>query len=160
MPDWLWVVMFLSIGILLFLLEIFTPGFGLSGLSGLIAISIGIYLSFKKLNLFWGIISVLAGLSLVIVTIKVFPKSRFWKKIRLDLEESKKEGFITSEDLERFIDKEGVTLSVLRPTGLALIEGKRLPVQSEGIFILKGKEIIVIRREGNMLVVKEKMKGG
>jgi membrane-bound serine protease (ClpP class) len=86
----------------------------------------------------------------------MFPKSAFWKKIRLDLGETKDKGFVSSEDLQEFMNKEGKTLSILRPSGLALIEGKRLVVQSEGVFIPKGKEIIVTRIEGNRVVVREK----
>ena len=156
MPSWGWVILFLSIGMLLFLLELLTPGFGLAGASGLILIFIGIYLSFKTLDPFWGLISTLASSTIIIIAIRLFPKSIFWRRIRLDLEISKKRGFVTSEDLEKFINKEGTTLSVLRPSGLALIEDRRLPVQSEGIFIPKGKGIVVTRIEGNTLIVREK----
>ena len=156
MPSWCWVILFLSIGMLLLLLELITPGFGLTGISGLVLLGIGIWLSFKNLNLFWGLISTLASLTIVIIAIRLFPKSVIWRAMRLDLEISKKRGFVTSEDLEKFINKEGITLSILRPSGLALIEDRRLPVQSEGIFIPKGKEIVVTRTEGNTLIVREK----
>jgi len=156
MPTWFWVILLLSIGMLLFLLELFTPGFGLTGISGLVLLGIGIYLSFKNLNLFWGLISILVSSSIVIIAVRLFPKSLFWRRIRLDLEETKEKGFVSSEDLQKFINKEGITLSVLRPSGLALIEGKRLVVQSEGVFIPKGREIVVTRIDGNLLVVREK----
>jgi len=159
MPNWILVIIFLSLGMLLFLLELLTPGFGLTGISGLILLVIGVYLSFKNLNLFWGLISILSSLAFVIIAIKIFPKSLFWKKIRLDLEEAKEKGFISSENLEKFINKEGITLSILRPSGLALIEGKRLPVQSEEGFISKDKKILVTKIDGNLLVVREKKEG-
>lgn len=157
MPDWLLVVIFLSAGMLLFLLELLTPGFGFTGVLGLIFLGMGIYFSFKELSLFWGIISILVSTGIVIMVIRLFPRSLVWRKIRLNSEISKEKGFVTSQDLEKFIGKEGITLSTLRPAGLALIEGKRLPVQSEGIFILRGKKIIVTKREGNVLIVKERV---
>jgi len=156
MPEWLLVVLFISVGFILFLIELFTPGFGLTGISGLISIAVGSYIAYTKLNLFWGLISTTISLLGIIGFFKVFTKTGIWKRLRLETTEDKGKGFRTGRNLEKFLNKEGLALSPLRPTGTALIDGKRIDVVAEGLYIDKGKNIRVVRIEGNNLIVREK----
>jgi membrane-bound serine protease (ClpP class) len=48
----------------------------------------------------------------------------------------------------------GKSLSALRPAGIADIAGQRVDVVSEGEFIDAGRDIEVVREEGNRVVVK------
>lgn len=156
MSNWIAVILSLSIGFILFLVELFTPGFGLCGIGGLILIIWGSYIAYTKLNLFWGIVSSVVSILAITFFFEVFTKTGIWKKLRLDTREDKDKGFVTGRNLEGFLNKEGVTLSPLRPIGTAIIEGKRVDVVAEGGYIDKDKKIWVVRVEGNKLVVREK----
>lgn len=155
MPEPLRVIAFVSVGFILLLVELITPGFGITGISGIILLIIGCY-SAVKLSLFWGILTTLASILLVVGFFKLFSRSFIWKKIRLDSQESKEQGFSSSEDLSGLLNKNGVALTVLRPSGIALIDGKRVDVSAESIFIDKDKKIKVTAVEGNKVTVKEK----
>ncbi|TAN61555.1 hypothetical protein EPN16_02990 [bacterium] len=155
MSEPLRVIAFVSVGFILLLVELLTPGFGITGISGIILLIIGCY-SAVKLSLFWGILTILASILLVVGFFKLFSRSFIWKKIRLDSQESKEKGFSSSEDLSGLLNKSGVALTTLRPSGIALIDGKRVDVAAESIFIDKDKKIKVTAVEGNKVTVKEK----
>lgn len=155
MSEALKVITFVSIGFILLLIEVFTPGFGITGISGIILLIIGCY-SAAKLSLFWGILTTLVSILLVVGFFKLFSRSFIWKKIRLDSQESKEKGFSSSDDLSGLLNKNGVALTALRPSGIALIDGKRVDVTADGVFVDKDKKIKVTAVEGNKVTVKEK----
>jgi membrane-bound serine protease (ClpP class) len=155
MPEALRVVLFISLGFILLLIELFTPGFGLAGISGILLLTFGCYLAYIKLNLFWGILTSLVSLLAVIGFFKIFSHSFIWKKIRLENKQSKENGFSSGTDLSHFLNKTGLTQSALRPSGIAIIDGKRLDVTAESLFIEKDKKVKVIKVAGNKVIVKE-----
>ena len=55
-----------------------------------------------------------------------------------------------------FINKIGITKSLLKPSGIAIVDGKRIDVISSDKFIDPDTEIIVDRVEGNQIYVKQK----
>jgi membrane-bound serine protease (ClpP class) len=63
----------------------------------------------------------------------------------------------TSQDLslETLIGKRGETLSDLHPAGIAKVDGQRLDVVSDGVFIPKGTPIEVTLVNSNRIVVKK-----
>jgi membrane-bound ClpP family serine protease len=62
---------------------------------------------------------------------------------------------VTSQaaDLEGYLGKEGVAVTNLRPSGIALIDGRRLDVVSRGEYIEKNAPIIVSAVTGNQIIV-------
>jgi membrane-bound serine protease (ClpP class) len=63
---------------------------------------------------------------------------------------------ISDENFSRLKDKSGVTVTELRPSGIAEIDGKRYSVVSEGEMIDSSVEIIVKEVEGNNIIVRRK----
>ncbi len=161
MPEWLLVLTLIVTGFILLLIELLIiPGFGFAGVMGLLSLVAGSYIAYTKLNLLMGLIVSLGSLIIIIFSLKLFPKTRIWKSLRLDKAETKKDDFqSSSKDLEVLTGKEGISITPLRPTGTAIINGKRVDVVSEGIFITQNTSIKVISVEGNRVVVREK-KGG
>jgi membrane-bound serine protease (ClpP class) len=53
------------------------------------------------------------------------------------------------------IGRTGETITNLRPSGIALIDDQRVDVVAEGEFVGSGKEIVVVKVEGNRILVKE-----
>lgn len=85
-------------------------------------------------------------------------QSRLWQKVTLRDSLTGQKGFKSSAaDLSAYAGKEGMTDSVLRPSGKVDIEGHILDAVSRGDFIEKGKRVIVIKAEGSYLVVKKRM---
>ena len=165
LASWTELVIFF-LGIMLLLLEIFiVPGFGITGISGIILILAGIFLSLVKnplsapkaqltqafYTLSFAIIVTFIG---IILSWKFLPHTGLWRKIILSSAETKKEGFQSAADLKSYLGKTGKSLSPLRPTGRAVIEQKTLDVITEGEFIDKDKAIKVIKVEGNKIIVK------
>ena len=157
----------LSLGILLLLLEIFViPGFGIAGVSGILLILAGLFLSLIKhpfsapraqlIQAFYTLsLSVIISFAALILSWKYLPRTGLWKRIVLDSAEAKKEGFQSAEPQNFYLGKSGRSLSALRPAGRALIEGRILDVITEGGFIERDIPIKVVNIEGNKITVKE-----
>jgi membrane-bound serine protease (ClpP class) len=156
----------LFLGILLLLIEIFViPGFGIAGVSGIVLILTGIFLSLVKhplstpksqliqafYTMSFAIIITFVG---VILSWKFLPRTGLWKRIILGFAETKKQGFQSAASLESYLGKNGRSLTALRPSGRAIIEDKTLDVITEGEFIDKDKSIKVIKVKGNKIIVK------
>lgn len=158
MSEWLLVFSLMILGIVFMMLEFFViPGFGFMGFLGLISLGVASYFSYTKLNPFLGVITGIVSIGVIVVLIKMLPHSKFWRKLQLRKEETRAAGYSsTRKGLEELSGKTGTAVTVLRPVGKALIEGKRIDVVAELGMIAEGKEIEVIKVEGNRVVVKQK----
>lgn len=166
LAGWTELVIFFS-GILLLLLEIFViPGFGITGISGIILILAGIFLSLVKHPLsasntqlaraFYTLsFAIIVSFVALILSWKFLPRTTLWKRIILSSRETKKEGFQSAASQESYLGKTGKSLTPLRPTGRAVIEGNAQDVITQGEFIDKDKQIRVVRVEGSKIIVKE-----
>lgn len=144
------------VGFILVVVEMFHPGFGAPGITGGILLVLGVILSATSfLEAFIMIIIILAilGVALTIVLQSVV-KGRLPKNLILQNTQKKEEGYTGTEDLKYFLEKEGTTLTVLRPSGLADFQGVKLDVVSEGDFISKDVKVKIVKVEGRRIVVK------
>ncbi|MCM8783695.1 MAG: hypothetical protein NC818_02805 [Candidatus Omnitrophica bacterium] len=158
MPNWLLVLTLILLGYVLLAIEILIiPGFGILGMSGIASLILASYFAWTKLNLGLGLIVSLGSLMLIILSWRLFPKTKIWKKLRLEHQETKEAGFKPFKgDLSSLVNKIGKTISPLRPVGICLIEGKRIDALSEGgVFIEQNKQVLVIKTEGNRVIVKQ-----
>lgn len=140
--------------------EVFMPGFGLPGISGIILELIAIVLVYLR---FGGLAAL--GLTLIVLALVAIALSlalRSVKKGRLSKssmvlsdEETPEEGYVATKDMEVFLGREGVTTTVLRPTGMAEFDGVKLNVSADGEYIAKDEPVRVIRVEGARVVVKK-----
>ncbi|MFW5972100.1 MAG: NfeD family protein [Bacillota bacterium] len=155
--GWGLVVLFL-VGLVLLILEIFVvPGFGITGIGGLTAIFASIYFLFPSFELAITAMATVLLLTVagLIVLMKIFGSSRLWKNISLLESQTKEAGYLAQSDKKELIGKIGKTVTPLRPSGIAEIEGERIDVVSEGGFIDKNEDIIVYKIAGNRVVVKK-----
>ncbi|WP_352419834.1 NfeD family protein [Proteiniborus sp.] len=150
-------VIFFGIGFLLVIIEIFAPGFGVPGILGIIFLIAGVIVTAKTLiQALILIIIILAILGvLTSILLKSASKGRLSKKIVLSTSINKDEGYIGTSDMKFFLDKTGITLTILRPAGTVDFDGVKLDVVSEGDYIPKGKEVKVIKVEGRRIVVRQ-----
>ena len=169
-----WEILLFVIGLILIALEIFVvPGFGITGISGILLTFIGLVLSMVK-NVGFnfemsgnGAIteSVLVVLSSFVISIAVmfaffgrFTNSKLFKTLSLQTSENNSEGYnstIFSEPAS-MKGKTGIAMSDLRPSGKIMIDGEWYDGQSDGDYIMKGAEIKVVGVMNAYLIVRLK----
>ena len=150
-------ILCLLVGIALLVVEVFMPGFGLPGVSGLILIVIGVVMTWNTYGAVAGLAVTLIALALAGISISVSIKSAangklsrsalFLKDTVASVEQH--------EENAALVGKAGVTVTVLNPVGFAEFDGVRLNVITEGSYLEKGKPVQVIQVEGNKIIVKE-----
>ena len=150
-------IVLFAVGIVLLLIELFIPGFGIFGGLGLVALILCIVFQAK---------SVAEGLLLfliigLIVVIIGFIAGRSLKRgwlyrssLVLKDSQDKEAGYVAADGFSRFIGKVGVSTTPLRPSGSALIDGERVDVVTEGEFIASETRVEVIKVYGSRVVVK------
>jgi membrane-bound serine protease (ClpP class) len=144
------------IGILLLVAELFLPG-GLIGILGFAAILGSFFLASE--NVIHMGISILIAIIISIVAsifmIKVLGrKMSIFKKIILNDSTNSEQGYVSNVNRVDLLDKQGVTLTQLRPAGKIKIEDEIIDAVSEGAFIQKDQEVKVIKVEGSRIVVR------
>ncbi|HHU30080.1 MAG: nodulation protein NfeD [Bacillota bacterium] len=152
------VIFLFIIGLILLLAEALAPGFGVLGIGGLVAVIASVILSAASTG--QGVRTLIAAIVLTALVIAVIyrylKKSPLWSQIVLQHAAKSEDGYLGTGDYSRLVGKEGVTLSVLRPAGLAEFDGERIDVVSEGSFIDRGVKVKVAKVEGTRVVVRPK----
>ncbi|WP_040214184.1 NfeD family protein [Clostridium polynesiense] len=148
------------IGIILVTIEMFIPGFGVAGISGTICLVLAVLFSadsfFEGLIMMLVIFVILGVLFGVVLT--SLSRGKMNKTLVLNEEQRKEKGYISSEDLNYFIDKQGNAITDLRPSGSVDIEGLKLDVVSDGEYISKGTKVEIIKVQGNKIIVRKATK--
>lgn len=157
MPLWLNVIILFLIGFILIFIEVvIIPGFGFTGILGTLALGWACYLAFTTLSPVLAAVITLVSIAVLFLLFKIFPKTLFWQKTRLSLTQRKNMGYeVTIPGLENLMHKTGIALTMLRPSGTALIENKHYDVTTDSEFIEKDEKIIVSAIEGNKIIVKK-----
>ena len=148
----------LKTGLALVILDILALMTGVAAVIGLVLLLSGLFFTFGGDMTALYILSggvLLAGIVFYFL-LDHLSQSRLWQKVTLRDSLTGQKGFKSSAaDLSAYAGKEGMTDSVLRPSGKVDIEGHILDAVSRGDFIEKGKKVIVIKAEGSYLVVKK-----
>ena len=134
------------VGIGLIVLEMFLPGIGLPGISGLIMLLAAIGLVWRAYGAVWGIVACLAVIALVTTAIVISLKSAKKQTPDSAQQEEKKKASL--------VGREGVTQTPLRPSGIILLDGERKSVVTEGEFLDAGKPVRIIHVNGSRIVVE------
>lgn len=104
----------------------------------------------------YAIIGVLIGGAGSLLFLKVFPRRNMWGKLTLKDRLTSEAGYQTmNQEYASLIDKEGITVSVLRPVGTIRINGKDYSAISNGQWIEKGAKIKVVKVDGTKILVEE-----
>jgi membrane-bound serine protease (ClpP class) len=162
------IILFVA-GIVLILLEIFViPGFGVTGILGIICIIASLFLALIgggnlpfidghqiSVAIIQLASALAAALVLLIILARYLPKSTIFNKLVLSHEENSAKGFVSSKSLSELIGKEGKALTTLRPAGMADFNGDKIDVVADGDYVQQGSRLKVLRVEGSKVVVRE-----
>jgi len=152
--TWLPALCFI-LGFVLITIELFNPGFGAPGISGIILLILGIM--FTARSLLDAMIMVL--ITLVVIGIILFlvirsaSKGKLNRKLILSERMNKEAGYVGRSEPESFLGKEGTAITMLRPSGIIGVDGVRLDVVTDGEFLPKGTKVKIARIEGMRIVV-------
>lgn len=139
------------IGVLLIVMEILLPGFGLFGFSGSIALILSLTLTTIKYG--FTALLVLLFVSLLFAFLFIhFLKSKKEKLILHDTLTTKDFDETTLQGLE---GKQGITLTTLQPYGMIEVEGKKIDVTSNEGYIDKNKTVQIIQVKCKTVIVKQ-----
>jgi membrane-bound serine protease (ClpP class) len=152
-----WEVIFLFVvGVILLLIEAFFPNFGVLGLAGAGAIVASVVLSAATAGEGLRLLASSLVLSALVIAVsfRYLKRSGLWSQIVLQFAETKEQGYVGPGDSSYLVGREGVTLTPLRPAGVAELEGRRVDVVSEGGFVAAGTPVRVVAVEGSRVVVR------
>lgn len=137
------------IGLALLLTELFIPGL-IVGCIGIILMTGSIVLAFMYHNPLYGIL-------LIFVTVIIVPVIIIWvlKHIRVTGAQNVEDGYTSvDETLTSLVGQEGMSVTPLRPVGIAMIGSRRVDVTSENMMVDKNTPLRVVKVEANKVVVK------
>lgn len=144
-------------GIIIIIAEIILPSGGILTLMATGLIGYSLYIVFSTVSSSTGIIFVLADVFIIPITVIIGLKLLAKSPVTLRASLSKEDGVTSqSPELEKYIGMGGTALSDLRPSGTAMIDGKRLDVVSRGEYLERSTEIFVLSVTGNQIIVCKK----
>jgi membrane-bound serine protease (ClpP class) len=143
-------------GLILMVVELFVPGWGIFGILGLISLGSAVVLA--AYDPAFGIVSLLVALAITLVgvwiAVKVFGMKGVWAKMILKESQKNESGYTSSRDWKDLVGKKGMTLTPLRPAGWVEVDGEKYDVVSEGGMIPAKTAVKVIHVEGSRIVVR------
>jgi membrane-bound serine protease (ClpP class) len=138
-------------GFIFLAIEIFLiPGFSVPGLVGLAMVGYGIFRAHSAYGASGALITIAVSAVAAVILIRGALRSRTVNSFGLAYSEKEAKAV---NDYSSLVGKEGKALSKLRPSGIALIDGRRLDVVTDGEYIEKDSPIRVSDVEGTRIVV-------
>jgi membrane-bound serine protease (ClpP class) len=157
------VLLLLGLGVLALGIEVFaTPGTIIPGLIGAALIGSSMVLAMSgtsptgaDLLRALAVLGASIGISAAVIYawVRHLPSSNRFSGLLLRSATHSSEGFISAPVRHDLVGQEGVSLTDLRPSGMAKVGGERLDVVTEGEYIPAGQRIKVLRSEGYRHVV-------
>jgi len=166
-----WEILLFLVGLILIGIELFViPGFGITGISGIVLIVTGLTMAMIDNSVFDTggsdfVAPMFKSLSIVVISIvlsfsvslylgsKMFTSKTFSFMV-LHSQMKSETGFVSNSQNE-MVGKTGIAATMLRPAGKVEIENEEYDAKSEIGFIDKGTPIEVIRHESGQLYVKK-----
>ncbi len=163
-----WELVLFIVGLILLLIEIFViPGFGVAGIVGMTLIILSLLaglignvgLQFPDLRhiaeAVWTLIMTLLLSGILIYSLsRYLPTSRRFNRLVLQPALHREAGYMASEARTDLLGQEGITLTPLRPSGMARFKEERVDVVTAGEYIPPNTRVRVTRVQGNRIEVR------
>lgn len=172
-------LLLIGAGLLLLAVEVFIiPGFGIAGILGILLLAAGMVLSFQgfvipkpefpwqwdlfRRNLLMVAFSLLGSVVLLVVFfVYIFPSiSRRISGPYLSATLAGVRSDTGAPERAIAVGDRGEVTKPLRPSGLAAFGDEELDVVADGEFVAAGEKVVVIRIEGNRIVVAKESSSG
>lgn len=153
--NWTSLIMFV-IGIILLGIAVIVPGFGVPEVGGVLFMFSGVVLAVDSI---W---TALLSLSIAIILttiityglLKLGFRSKILNKVVHQTNHTSERGYVSASSMDAYLNKTGIAITELRPTGFIEIDGKRLDVLAEIGFISKNEKVEVVKVEGSTIFVR------
>ena len=145
------------LGVLLIVAEVYLiPGFNVVGILGALVMLVAVAMAFMQAGVIGGVIAMMSASALTGGTLWWMWKSGAWNRFVLssNLKTDERTLAREGEQRSRYLGKQGVAVTPLRPTGVAEIEGERIEVVTEGDFISAGSRIKVVAMDRRKYFVR------
>lgn len=151
------IIIFLTVvGLLLIGIDFFLPGFVL-GSFGILLMLLSVIITFNHAGVAWGsvvfILETALGIGAGFAAIHYGPRTAAGKK--MILAHDQRDQRASAAHPPELVGQEGVAQSFLRPSGMALLNGKRLDVVAESGLIEAGSAIKVVAVTGTQIIVRK-----
>ena len=165
-----WEIILFIVGLALIIVEIFAfPGFGIIGLIGIVVMLAGLIFSlvnnvnfsfeevsipdFRK-SIYTVISGIVLSVIVIIISISRFGKKGMLRRASLTKEEKIEDGYIVvNPNLFNLINKEGISQTILRPSGKIIIDNEYYDAVSLYGYIEPSSKIKVVKFENSQLYV-------
>lgn len=154
MSAWILPLVFQILAIFTVVAEIFLPSLGLLSLTALGFVGYSLFLVYSTfpMSVFYAVL----GVDLILVPVVCIIGFKMLESSPLSLKKklSASQGVVSqSPDLKNYLDGTGKSITTLRPSGTALIDGVRLDVVTDGEFIEADTPLRVCKVTGNQVIV-------
>ena len=166
-----WEIVIFILGVLLIGIELFIlPGFGVSGITGIMLVLSSFTLvmidndwfDFSNVQipdlskaLLVSIGGVIGAISLIFIIISKFSSLKYFNHVTLESTLSAEEGYISHKPQKNLSKRDGIAYTVLRPSGKVQIDNIIYDATTRGEYIERGEKIIVSSCEKNTITVKK-----
>ena len=140
------------IGLLFVGLELIVPGGFIAGIVGVLSMIVGISMIIN--NLYLAFLTVVIAITIDVLFILVFLSKDFdsSKFNKFVLKETNSKSFTQSS--KKYLNKKGITITPLRPSGKIEIDGDYIDAITRGDFIPKGCEVVVSEIKDFKIIVR------
>jgi len=147
-------IVVLLIGIILIAVEVYMPGFGIPGISGILCTVTGIFLTGRTMQerIIVGVIAIVVIAIMLVISIMLFNSKKIKSPIKLETDLQGKNLFIEEKDMEYLIGRTGQAITDLRPSGKGEFDGVKLDVITSG-YIKKGSKLKITAIKNNKIFV-------
>ncbi len=153
------VLLLLVAAMVLALLEILTPSFGLLTAAALGAVFAAIYMAFGYATWLGYVllpIVVVGGVCYLSFVVHILPKTPLGKRMFLSrAPDATGQGTPEADTYDEMIGKTGTAVTLLRPAGMVRIEARRLPAHAETGMIEKDSTIVVVGADSMNVIVRK-----
>lgn len=148
------------VGIALLIVEMFMPGFGIPGISGIALLIVAVVFTWMEYGMMAGLGTAIVMLAVVGIAITLSLRSA--SKGRLSRSPlilkgalTREEGYVSQDEKSDYVGQIGIAVTVLRPAGIAEFDGVRLNVVTAGEYLQPGVKVVVKEVEGARILVEK-----
>ncbi len=149
---------FVFAAMVLFLLEILTPSFGLFGAMGVLSLAGAVWQGFSLNSITgWAVMTgvVVVAPVYVVAMIKILPNTALGRHVFLaKAPDGIGEGTPEADKYDALVGKTGTAESVLRPSGAVRVDDMRVIATAESGMIDKGQAVKVVRASATNVIVR------